>query len=118
VSYFTAFVYTVGSVVCHQIPERSFHLSGMQFPVCARCTGLYLGGAIGMALWLASRERNLSSRTARIALLVAAVPTLVTFATAEVGWWDPINAVRATIAALLGVVAGVVVAAGLSRHLR
>lgn len=28
---------------CHQIPERSFGISGYQFPVCARCTGILLG---------------------------------------------------------------------------
>ena len=29
--------------LCHQIPERSFHYKGKQFPVCARCTGILLG---------------------------------------------------------------------------
>ena len=29
--------------MCHQIPERSFFFKGMQFPVCARCTGYILG---------------------------------------------------------------------------
>jgi uncharacterized membrane protein len=28
---------------CHQMPERSFHFKGRQFPVCARCTGVFLG---------------------------------------------------------------------------
>lgn len=41
-----AAVYVVGSVLCHQLPERSFHLWGVQLPVCARCLGMYVGGAI------------------------------------------------------------------------
>ena len=28
---------------CHQIPERSFNIRGRYFPICSRCTGLYLG---------------------------------------------------------------------------
>lgn len=28
---------------CHQLPERSFFYHGMQFPICARCTGLMIG---------------------------------------------------------------------------
>lgn len=30
-------------VTCHRKPERSFFWKGKQFPVCARCTGIYLG---------------------------------------------------------------------------
>ncbi len=30
-------------VTCHRKPERSFFWRGKQFPVCARCTGFYLG---------------------------------------------------------------------------
>jgi len=28
---------------CHQIPERSFYYKGSPFPVCSRCTGVYIG---------------------------------------------------------------------------
>ncbi len=28
---------------CHQMPERSFFYKGYQFPLCARCTGIFLG---------------------------------------------------------------------------
>ena len=28
---------------CHQLPERSFFFHGVQFPICARCTGIFLG---------------------------------------------------------------------------
>lgn len=30
-------------LICHRMPERSFFLKGYQFPVCARCTGIYIG---------------------------------------------------------------------------
>ena len=33
---------------CHQLPERSFFWNGYQFPVCARCTGVYLGELIAL----------------------------------------------------------------------
>ena len=35
------------STGCHQMHERSFSLSGFQFPVCARCTGLGIGQISG-----------------------------------------------------------------------
>ena len=39
VPVFTLSAYQAGSLVCHQRPERSFHLAGVQLPVCARCFG-------------------------------------------------------------------------------
>lgn len=35
--------YKLQLVSCHRKPERSFFWKGRQFPVCARCTGLYAG---------------------------------------------------------------------------
>ena len=29
--------------ICHRIPERTFNIRGYYFPVCARCTGFYVG---------------------------------------------------------------------------
>jgi hypothetical protein len=43
---FALAVYGVGGLVCHQLPERSFHPWSAQMPVCARCAGIYIGGAI------------------------------------------------------------------------
>ena len=39
----------VGYAICHQIPDRSFYLEDHRLPLCARCTGTYLGVAIGFA---------------------------------------------------------------------
>jgi len=37
------FLYFFFSPVCHQIPERSFHLGGHTWAVCHRCAGIYFG---------------------------------------------------------------------------
>lgn len=42
----------VGYAVCHQIPVRSFFFGERQLPLCARCSGQYLGALGGMALLL------------------------------------------------------------------
>jgi uncharacterized membrane protein len=33
----------IGYAICHQIEERSFLINGNPMPLCARCTGIYLG---------------------------------------------------------------------------
>ncbi len=39
------------STGCHQRPERSFFLFDYQFPVCARCTGVFIGNIMGIILF-------------------------------------------------------------------
>ena len=38
----------VGYSVCHQIDVRSFHINGRPFPLCARCSGMFLGALLGL----------------------------------------------------------------------
>lgn len=38
----------IGGYTCHQMHERSFSYKGYQFPVCARCTGIFIGQIIGV----------------------------------------------------------------------
>jgi uncharacterized membrane protein len=44
------------SVWCHQMPERSPHLWGVQLPLCWRCTGI-LCGAIALGVWLITQKK-------------------------------------------------------------
>lgn len=47
-----------GYAICHRISERSFTIAGRQLPLCARCTGMYLGVALSfVVLGLAGRFR-------------------------------------------------------------
>ncbi len=120
--------YAAGSVICHQRTERSFHIAGAQLPVCARCTGLYAGAALGAIVWVAiagigdrspaTALRVTRASRPRVLLIASAVPTLVTLATAALGVWDPGNATRALLAIQLGVTIGAVVAAVAAGDLR
>lgn len=38
----------IGYAVCHRIDLRSFHLGDRQIPLCARCSGMYLGAMLGL----------------------------------------------------------------------
>jgi uncharacterized membrane protein len=110
-----AIVYAAGSLVCHQLPERSFHWHGAQLAVCARCTGIYLGTCSAAVLaplppsmyvrWSGSRRRT------GWLLAAAAVPTVATVMAEWAGWWSPSSAVRAGTGVLLGVAGAVVVVA-------
>jgi uncharacterized membrane protein len=48
------------SGVCHQLPEHSLFVGGHQLPLCARCTGTYLG-ALWALLFFLWRGRSRSS---------------------------------------------------------
>ncbi len=81
--------YLVGGAVCHQRPERSFHWRGVQLPVCGRCTGLYVAAAAGsLAAWVPRRlrrRRGEASDVRRSLLLVAGVPSLVSWIAEALG---------------------------------
>src|SRR4030067_1376746 len=38
----------IGYAVCHRIDLRSFHLGDRTLPLCARCTGMFLGALVGL----------------------------------------------------------------------
>jgi len=50
----------VGYAICHRIPERSFFLAGRQLPLCARCTGTFLGALVGLGGLLLLGRRKAS----------------------------------------------------------
>ena len=117
-------IFAIGSLICHQMPERSFFVDGHQLPVCARCTGLYLSGAAGLIGWIAVKVARgwrpiaIDPRRAAKLIVIAAMPTAVSYATGVTGLWDGSNVTRALLAVPLGASAGAIVAAVATKDLR
>ena len=104
-------VYAAAGRVCHQQSARSFTTAGVPWPVCARCSGLYLAAPVGAVLGWRRRPPSrfdarhgtagLGSRDTWI-LAGAAVPTAVAWAI-EWSALEPVsNLVRAMAALPLG----------------
>ena len=98
----TTLVYAAAGRVCHQRPERSFHTHDVAWPVCARCTGLYL--AAPFASIVAFRRRSLTAARFQPLRLcaMAAIPTALTLLWEWGGLGTPSNLVRFATALPLG----------------
>jgi len=98
---FALAVYGVGRVVCHQLPARSFHVWMTSLPVCARCTGIYVGAAVAA---IALRGRLVTTRSnPKLVLLAALVPTAATLAFEWTTGIMPSHWIRALAGVPLGV---------------
>ena len=100
-----ATIYNAFSFVCHQIPDRSFHLAGHAFAVCSRCTGLYSGFAVAALLYPLARSMKRTDAPRRIWLILATVPLVIDFALGYFAIWPNTHFSRFTTGALLGSVA-------------
>jgi uncharacterized membrane protein len=102
---FTLAIYKLGGFVCHQLPERSFQLWTMQMPVCARCAGIYAGGAAAALASALVGRGSKGPAIGRTALLVAMMPTLATSLLELTTGWMPGGWLRALAGAPLGAAA-------------
>jgi uncharacterized membrane protein len=113
---FAFLVYAIGSLVCHQIPGRSFHLGSVALPVCARCLGIYAGVAAAAIFaawfqppWMRVRTLQIGGgawwrRAFAVALMPAAATLGYEWGTAQV----PSNLVRALSGFPIGVAVSLV----------
>lgn len=102
----------VGYAVCHRIDLRSFHLGVRTMPLCARCTGMYLGAVTAFLYYVVRRPRaglypdkRTFALLGLIALLWAAdgLNSYVSLFPGELSLYPPNNTLRLTTGMLLGV---------------
>jgi uncharacterized membrane protein len=63
----------VGYAVCHRIETRSFHIGDRTIPLCARCTGMYLGAVLGLVYQGFTAGRKRAGMPPKLVLAVLAV---------------------------------------------
>jgi uncharacterized membrane protein len=110
---FASPIYKAFSFVCHQIPERSFHLAGHKFAVCSRCSGLYAGFAVAALVYPLARPLQRTETPSLLWLILAALPLGIDFALGYFSIWDNTHLSRFLTGALLGSVAVFYIVPGL-----
>jgi uncharacterized membrane protein len=99
----TAIIYACGGLICHQRADRSLTSCGRQWPVCGRCSGLYLGAAFGVLIAVAGVGRRGSWRQWRARIAIAAAPTATLWTWEMTGLGDPGTPLRLALALPLGI---------------
>ncbi|HSB88658.1 MAG TPA: DUF2085 domain-containing protein [Anaerolineales bacterium] len=116
----------IGYAVCHRIDVRSFHLGARTLPLCARCTGIYLGAMLAMASYqIVGRGR--AGGFPKKAVVAAFILFAAIFAVDGVNsyltlfpglphLYEPSNVLRLSTGLLAGVAMGTLVHAGLAQN--
>ena len=60
----------IGYGICHQIPERTFFFNDRPLPLCARCSGTYLGAVLGFLGLVATGRRRVGELPPKHVILV------------------------------------------------
>ncbi len=101
----TRLLFFIGRGICHQLPSRSFIIAGQQLPLCARCTGIYIGVFVCLLyLWLRRRWRGNLVPSLGLVIFMAAgfIPLMLDGATSYLGLRDSSNLLRVVTGILMG----------------
>jgi len=74
-----AFVFRTCGPFCHQAPSRTFRIAGHALPLCSRCTGMWIGITLGIAIGVMGawkRRWSLGISAATIAFVLSGLDHL------------------------------------------
>ncbi len=92
----------IGSLVCHQRPERTLWVGGQYLPVCARDTGACIGFLLGYATVLLFRRKEAKGPPNLYVTLAMMAPLLVDSFSQIVGLRASTNDLRLVTGLLFG----------------
>lgn len=103
----------IGYAVCHRIDLRSFHLGERTLPMCARCSGMYLGILLSFTFFAITRKKAALFPPRHIIVVLGiifigyvfdSVNSYVHLLPIELGLYEPSNFLRITTGVLFGIV--------------
>lgn len=95
-------IYGFFSYICHQKPDRSFHIIGHQFAVCSRCFGVYFGILLGLAAYPLWRRIDDIEPLPRFWLFLSLVPIGIDWTLGATGIWENNHVSRLITGLILG----------------
>ena len=111
-------IYNIFGYICHQIPERSFHLFGYQFAVCSRCFGVYAGLLLGILTYRLSRPVDSIEPLPRFWLFLSMVPIGIDWSLGVFGIWENTHFTRFVTGLILGTACAVYIVPALVEIVR
>jgi len=96
-------IYHFFSFICHQIPDRSFHIEGEPFGVCSRCFGVYFGLVFGFVIYPFWREMTEIEPLPRFWLFLSLFPAGIDWSLTIFGIWENTHLTRFVTGMILGV---------------
>lgn len=95
-------IYKLFSLICHQIPARSFYLENHAFAVCARCFGVYSGLLGGFIAYPIFRSIEMVEPFPRRWLFLAMIPAAVDWSLGVLEIWENTHWSRFSTGFVLG----------------
>ena len=95
-------LYNFFGYVCHQLPDRSFHIMGEQFGVCSRCFGVYFGIVLGIAIYPLFRQIDTVEPIPRVWLFLSLIPIGIDWSLTAFGIWENTQFSRLATGLILG----------------
>jgi uncharacterized membrane protein len=101
-------------MMCHGRVERCFELFGAPMPICARCTGIYLGLLAGVAAF--KLIPLLRERVMRTVAFVAILPLGLDGVTQLLGFRESVNPLRVATGVIAGLAFGLWILSAVERR--
>jgi uncharacterized membrane protein len=101
------YLYLSGDYLCHQKSERSFFLNENQMPFCARCTAIFIGIVIGLAIMvffsIVLDERFI------FLIIISLIPVGIDGIGQLIGLWESTNLIRVITGLFVGIMSGIAI---------